>query len=165
MAEFAGWSMPIQYTSIVAEHTATRTAASLFDISHMGRLRFDGAGAGDFLDSLLTRRVADQQPGQIRYSLMTDESGHVLDDVLLYRLADAAGGSYFLLVVNAGNREKIVAWIERHLPSDGSVTFADLTLQWAMIAVQGPRSHEIVAPVVECAIESLDYYQGVILCF
>lgn len=152
--------MPIQYTSIVAEHTATRTAAGLFDVSHMGRLRFDGDGAGAFLDSLLTRRVSDQQPGQIRYSLVTDESGGVLDDVLLYRLADAAGGSYYLLVVNAGNREKIVAWIEQHLPNDGSVTCADLTHQWAMIAVQGPRSHEVVAPIVECDIESLGYFAG-----
>ena len=167
MADFAGWSMPIQYTSIVAEHTATRTAASLFDVSHMGRLRFDsnggsdGQAAGAFLDSLLTRRVADQQPGQIRYSLVTDESGGVLDDVLLYRLADAAGGSFYLLVVNAGNREKIVAWIESHLPDDGSVALSDLTHQWAMIAVQGPRSCEFVAPIVEHDVESLGYYQGV----
>ncbi|MCA9100843.1 MAG: glycine cleavage system aminomethyltransferase GcvT [Planctomycetales bacterium] len=161
MAEFAGWSMPIQYTSIVDEHTATRTAAGLFDVSHMGRLRFDGEGAGAWLDSLLTRRVADQQPGQVRYSLVTDESGGILDDVLLYRLADAGGGSYYLLVVNAGNREKIVSWIQRHLPDDGSVAFADLTVDWGMIAVQGPRSHDIVAPIVEHRLASLDYYCAV----
>ena len=105
---FAGWSMPVQYTSIVAEHVATRTAAGLFDISHMGRLRFDGAGAAAFLDSLVTRSVPNLKPGQIRYSLMTNEQGGILDDVLVYCLSDSAGGTYYVLVVNAGNREKIV---------------------------------------------------------
>ena len=89
MVDFAGWSMPVQYASIVAEHQATRTAAGLFDVSHMGRLRFDGPGGGAFLDRLVTRRVADMAAGQIRYALVTNDSGGILDDVLVYRLADA----------------------------------------------------------------------------
>src|SRR5688500_18946692 len=80
MVEFGGWSMPVQYTSIVDEHQATRRAVGLFDISHMGRLRFDGAGAESFLDRMLTRRVAGMATGKIRYSLMTNEAGGILDD-------------------------------------------------------------------------------------
>ncbi|MCE9548336.1 MAG: glycine cleavage system protein T [Planctomycetia bacterium] len=111
MVEFGGWSMPVQYGSIVDEHRATRTAVGLFDISHMGRLRFDGPGAMPFLDSLLTRRVDNLAEGRIRYSLMTNDAGGVLDDVLVYRLAEPDGTPYYMLVVNAGNRLKIVDWI------------------------------------------------------
>ena len=116
MVDFGGWSMPVQYTSIIAEHQATRTAAGVFDVSHMGRLRFEGADAARFLDRLLTRRVTDMQPGQVRYSLVTNDRGGVLDDVLVARLETPSGRLHFLLVVNASNRTKILAWIQQHLP-------------------------------------------------
>jgi aminomethyltransferase len=161
MVDFAGWSMPVQYTSIVAEHTATRTAAGLFDISHMGRLRFDGAGAAAFLDALVTRSVGNLKPGVVRYSLMTNEQGGILDDVLVYHLADSAGGSYYLLVVNAGNREKIIHWIDEHRSQAGDCTYADLTCQWAMIAVQGPSALALLQPLVEFDLASMKYYTGV----
>ena len=115
MVDFAGWSMPVQYASIVAEHNATRTAASLFDVSHMGRLRFTGPGAQSFLDSIVTRRVTDMQSGQVRYALVTNDQGGVLDDVLVYHLPHVEGGTYFGMVVNASNREKIVHWLDDHL--------------------------------------------------
>ena len=86
LVDFAGWDMPVQYHSIVEEHLATRQGAGLFDVSHMGRLRLDGAGAARFLDRLLTRRDLDLPVGKIRYSLVTNEEGHVLDDVLVYHL-------------------------------------------------------------------------------
>jgi aminomethyltransferase len=114
MVDFAGYSMPVQYESIVSEHRATREAVGLFDISHMGRLRFDGPRAGAFLDSLLTRSVALLDVGAVAYSLVTNQQGGILDDVLVYRLRDAAGGDYYLLVVNASNRAKIVDWIQAH---------------------------------------------------
>src|SRR5262245_64693655 len=78
--------MPVQYGSIVAEHNATRNALGLFDVSHMGRLTFAGAGAAEFLDTLVTRRVTDMTPGQVRYALVTNDVGGILDDVLVYRL-------------------------------------------------------------------------------
>ena len=112
MVDFAGWSMPVQYTSIVDEHVATRTAVGLFDISHMGRLEFTGAGALALLDRLVTRRVADSKPGGIRYALVTNEQGGILDDVLVYHLQRPDGSPRVLMVVNASNREKIVRWIE-----------------------------------------------------
>ena len=160
MVEFAGWSMPVQYTSIVAEHHATRTGVGLFDISHMGRLRFDGPGAAVFLDHLLTRRVTDQAPGQIRYALVTNEQGGILDDVLVYHLQDAAGGSYWLLVVNASNREKIVDWILPRLVSVENVRFTDATADCAMLAVQGPRALELAQPLVDVDLAAMKYYTG-----
>jgi aminomethyltransferase len=160
MVDFAGWSMPVQYSSIVAEHTATRTSAGLFDISHMGRLRFDGAGAQAFLDSLVTRRVADQKTGQIRYSLVTRDDGGILDDVLVYRLADAAGGAYWLMVVNASNRAKIVDFVEPRVDAAADVAMNDVTVDWAMIALQGPRAIEWLQASVETPLAQLKYYHG-----
>jgi hypothetical protein len=120
MVEFAGWDMPVQYTSIVAEHCATRERAALFDVSHMGRFRFDGPGAATFLDGLVTRRVANLAVGQIRYALVTNPQGGILDDVLVYHLAGGSGEPFFWMVVNAANRDKIAAWMDRHLPGNGS---------------------------------------------
>lgn len=158
LVDFAGWLMPVQYSTIVEEHTATRTRVSLFDISHMGRLRFDGPRAAAALDQLVTRDVTRMKPGQIRYALMCNDTGGILDDVLVYHLQDAGGGSYFLLVVNAGNREKIVRWIENRGPSDAP--WSDLTAQWSMIAVQGPRAADLLQPLVEAPLSALRYYRG-----
>jgi glycine cleavage system T protein (aminomethyltransferase) len=160
MVDFAGWSMPVQYSSIVAEHNATRSGVGIFDISHMGRLRFDGPGAAEFLDHLLTRSVKDQAPGQIRYALVTNEQGGILDDVLVYHLQDAAGDSYWLLVVNAGNREKIVDWILPRLVPAAGVRFTDATADWAMLAVQGPRALELAQPLVDVDLAAMKYYTG-----
>ncbi|MBI2827377.1 MAG: glycine cleavage system aminomethyltransferase GcvT [Planctomycetia bacterium] len=160
MVDFAGWSMPVQYRSIVVEHTATRTSAGLFDISHMGRLRFDGAGAPAFLDALVTRRVADQKIGAVRYALVTNDQGGILDDVLVYHLTDAGGGSYWLLVVNASNRAKIVDWIEPRLAAATDVAMLDVTVDWAMIAVQGPQALALVQPLVDVPIDRLKYYHA-----
>ncbi len=145
MVDFAGWSMPVQYDAIVAEHLATRTAAGLFDISHMGRLRFDGAGAGEFLEGMTTRNVANMKPGAIRYSLLTNDAGGILDDILVYRVPE--GPSPWMMVVNAGNREKIVRWLADHGAGSGSVGMRDETMETAMIAVQGPAALEICRPI------------------
>lgn len=146
MVDFAGWSMPVQYASIVDEHVATRTAAGLFDVSHMGRLAIDGAGSQAWLESLLTRRVADMPAGRARYTLVTSDAGGVtiLDDALVTREADAADGTPRMsMVVNASNRDRVVAWLRARLPAAG-VSLRDRTNETAMIAVQGPRALEIV---------------------
>ena len=160
MVDFAGWCMPVQYASITAEHQATRTAAGLFDISHMGRLRFDGDDAPAFLDRLVTRRVADLKPGRIRYALVTNEAGGILDDVLVYHLRDAAERSYFLVVVNASNREKILRWLAPRLAAERDVHLTDVTRDWAMIAVQGPRALSLVQPLVDVELAAMKYYTG-----
>ena len=88
LVDFAGWQMPIQYESIMQEHQATRTAVGLFDISHMGRIDFQGSDAASFLETVVTRRVCELSPGLVRYSLICNEEGGILDDVLIYRYDD-----------------------------------------------------------------------------
>ncbi len=152
--------MPVQYTSIVEEHVATRTGVGLFDVSHMGRIRFDGSGAVALLERLLTRRVSDMPLGKIRYSLVTNEQGGILDDVLVYRLKDSEGSDYRMLVVNASNRGKILSWIEAHREKSDDVDLHDQTLETAMIAVQGPRAIELVQPLVSVPLTPMKYYTG-----
>ncbi|MBL9093247.1 MAG: glycine cleavage system aminomethyltransferase GcvT [Planctomycetaceae bacterium] len=163
LVDFAGWSMPVQYKSIVEEHNAVRSAAGLFDVSHMGRLRLEPLSGDDdstkFLDSVVTRRVTDMQPGQVRYSLITNDSGGILDDILVYRLQNATGGTYHLLVVNASNRTKIIDWLKPQLADCGDVRMTDLTTTEAMIAVQGPRALDILQPIVDAELGAMKYYQ------
>jgi aminomethyltransferase len=166
MVEFAGWAMPVQYTSIIHEHEATRTAAGITDISHMGRLRFEGPGAAVFLAELLTRRVADMERGQIRYSLVTNDAGGILDDVLVGFYHNDYGQPFYVVVVNAGNRQKIVDWVWAHLPPERAeahgreVMFTDVSRLWAMFAIQGPRSVEILQPLIDADLQWMRYYRG-----
>ena len=162
MAEFAGFNMPIQYSSIVAEHTATRQAAGLFDISHMGRLRFEGPRAHLLLDHLLTRRVADMRPGMLRYSMMCHEEGGILDDVLIANLESPSNRQFFLLVVNAGNRHKILKWIAPHLADFPDVEFRDATESTAMIALQGPKSAAIAERLFNPKVLQLKNFRGLV---
>ena len=161
LVDFAGWHMPVQYKSIVEEHNATRSAAGAFDVSHMGRIRFDGPGSAPFLDRLLTRKVVGMGPGKIRYSLVCNEAGGILDDVLVYHLEAFGGGLYHMLVVNASNREKILAWLKAQKKSMDDVNVRDRTAETAMIAIQGPRALRIMEPLVGADVGGLAYYTGV----
>jgi aminomethyltransferase len=161
LVDFAGWEMPVQYTSIVTEHVATRTACTLFDVSHMARFRFRGAGSRQFLDSLLTRRISDIRPGQIRYSLVTNETGGILDDVLVYCLPVRGSDAVeFAMVVNASNRAKIANWFQQHLIGQAAVEFTDRTIETAMIAVQGPKAIALAQKFVDHPLEPMKYYTG-----
>lgn len=168
MVDFAGWWMPVQYTSIVDEHLATRQAAGLFDVSHMGRLSIDGPAAGSWLESILTRSIADLTAGRFRYTLITSDEGPtgvtVLDDAVVAREADAPDGSArYAMVVNASNRERVVAWLRSKCPADG-VTLVDRTFATGMIAVQGPLA--VAAVCVLCGdddaarVAGLGVYRG-----
>jgi aminomethyltransferase len=161
MVDFAGWDMPIQYTNITEEHRAVRTTAGLFDISHMGRLVLDGPDALDLIQQVYTNDAASVKEGQIRYGLVCNEQGGIRDDVLVYRFA-----GFWLMVVNASNREKIVDWLGRHR-GNRNVRVNDRTFDSGMVAVQGPRAIELVAACDagwgECFQEAraLKYYHGV----
>jgi aminomethyltransferase len=155
MVDFAGWEMPVQYTSVTDEHHAVRRAAGMFDIAHMGRLRFTGPDAARVLDYLLTANVAELQPGQVRYSLVTNDGGGILDDVLVYRLDE-----FWLLVVNASNRTKILSWIAERT-GGFDYQLADDTFAQAMLAVQGPRAVEILNPLIKSDIAEISYYWAV----
>lgn len=154
MVDFAGWDMPVQYSSIVEEHSAVRSRVGLFDISHMGRLEFTGAGAGDFLNRVLTNDTTKLAVDDIRYSLVCRPDGGILDDVLVYRLPDR-----WCLVVNASNRTKIVDWLRAQAGFEAT-GFADLTLSTGMIAVQGPRAVALVAGLCGESVTGLRYYTG-----
>lgn len=152
MVDFAGWHMPIQYTSIVDEHHAVRQKGGLFDISHMGRIWFSGPGALPLLDKLLTNDVSKMKVNQVRYSLICREDGGILDDVLIYRFEDR-----YLLVVNGANREKVAEWVNRH-KGDSDVVVDDATLRTSMIALQGPISQSLLQPAVSCQLSEIKYY-------
>ena len=152
MVDFAGWEMPVQYSSIVDEHKAVRTAAGLFDISHMGRLQFRGDSSQAFLNGVLTNDTAKVNVGDVRYSLICGNDGGILDDVLVYRLPDR-----WELVVNASNREKIVSWL-KHSAGFAAVDFIDCTLTTGMIAVQGPRALALLSEVTELDLLKMKYF-------
>ena len=136
--DFAGWEMPIHYGSIIEEHKQCRENASVFDVSHMGRLRISGRHARKMLETLLTRKVSDMVEGQARYSLICNAHGGVIDDILVYKFADD-----WMMVVNASNREKVLAHIDSLCKEyDYTVKLDDTTESTAMIAVQGPKVME-----------------------
>ncbi|MBL8824147.1 MAG: glycine cleavage system aminomethyltransferase GcvT [Planctomycetia bacterium] len=152
MVEFAGWMMPVVYTSIVDEHHAVRSHAGLFDIGHMARLSFSGTDALALLEKVCTNNISTMKDGQVRYSLICNELGCILDDVLVYKWPYG-----YSMVVNASNRTKIVEWLNRHREGM-KVELNDQTMHTAMIAVQGPRAIEIVRGLTEVDPASLKYY-------
>jgi aminomethyltransferase len=153
LVEFGGWSMPVQYTTIVEEHEAVRKRVGLFDISHMGRLTFDGPDVIDWLERVTTNRVASLDENQIQYSLIANEKGGVIDDILVYRQPFAC-----LVVCNASNRDLVVRHVQFHR-SGLVANFADRTRDTAMIAVQGPRARETLQPLFDQPLGELAYYQ------
>ncbi|WP_146389504.1 glycine cleavage system aminomethyltransferase GcvT [Allorhodopirellula solitaria] len=161
MVPFAGYEMPIQYgDGIVAEHQACRNRAALFDVSHMGRLRFDGDGAAEFLDHVLTRRVSDLGVGGVRYSMVCNADGGILDDVLVSHLETPSERRFHLLVVNASNRAKIIQWLTPLLAEFPTVTMSDRTELTAMIAVQGPLAIETCKKLLSFDPARLKNYQA-----
>jgi aminomethyltransferase len=154
MVDFAGWAMPVQYGSIVAEHNATRSAAGLFDVSHMGRVYFSGPEVDLVVDRLVTRKIAGAKVGSVKYGLVLGENGCALDDVLVYRLTDTE----ILIVVNASNRERLLPAFAAGI-AGSSVEMTDFTALTAMIAVQGPQAIPVVASVMDYDISALRYYR------
>jgi aminomethyltransferase len=153
LVPFAGYEMPVQYpTGITAEHQAVRRAAGLFDVSHMGEVEVRGERALDFVQFVTTNDASRLEVGQAQYSTLLDEGGKLLDDLLVYRFPD-----HYLLVVNASNREKDVEWIRRYADRFG-VDLRDRSDEIALIALQGPRAAEILAPLTDTDLDSIRYY-------
>jgi aminomethyltransferase len=142
MVDFAGYDMPLQYTGIRDEHVAVRERAGIFDVSHMGEVTISGPGAPGFVQRLVTNDVGRLVPNQLLYSVMCNERGGIVDDVIVLRGAEE---NHFIVVVNASTREKDVAWMQEHAGSDVEVT--DRSDQLALIAVQGPRAADILEPL------------------
>jgi len=141
LVEFGGWEMPVQYTSITDEHLAVRQAAGIFDISHMGEVTVIGAGAAEFLNSVLTNDIRKLAPGEGQYTLMCNERGGVIDDLYACRLS----GEVFFLVINASRIEPDVAWLQAQAAKfSGELNLTDASHQYAAVAVQGPRVKEFI---------------------
>ena len=154
MVDFAGWDMPIQYGSIIEEHQTVRGGAGLFDISHMGRLSFGGPDSLDLIQRVYTNNAATMKDFQVRYGLVCNERGGIRDDVLVYRWPYG-----YAMVVNASNREKIVAWLAEHKGAR-KVEIQDQTLSTAMVAVQGPKALEITRGLTAADAGQLAYYHA-----
>ena len=149
--DFAGWQMPVRYSSDLAEHHAVRTAAGIFDISHMAEISVTGADAARLLDYALAGNISAVAFGKAKYSLILDESGGILDDLIVYAIAE---GEYFV-VANAGNRHVVVAALQERA-AEFDVDVDDLTDDIVLIAVQGPNSHSILESTAGLEIEAFD---------
>jgi aminomethyltransferase len=152
LVEFGGWDMPIRYGSITDEHNAVRTSCGLFDVSHMGRLSFAGAGALDVIQHVWSNNAATMKDMQVRYGLLCNERGGIRDDVLVYRWPYG-----WAMVVNASNRDKIVAHLEQHR-AGRDATLTDQTTSTCMLAVQGPKTIELCAGMFAADPAALKYY-------
>ncbi len=153
LVDFAGWEMPVQYTGVIDEHRAVRTAAGLFDVSHMGEFAIAGPGALAFVQSFTPNDVAKLAIGRIHYSALLTPEGTYIDDLLVYRMAEQE----FMLVVNASNIAGDFAWIES-LPRPGGVTLENRSDQIALLALQGPRTLSILQPLTATALAPIPYY-------
>ncbi len=136
MVPFAGWEMPVQYEGVISEHRAVREDCGVFDVSHMGELEVEGPRARELLQALLSNDLDRIEPGAAQYTLLTNERGGIVDDLIAYELDPFR----FLLVVNASNRDADYEWLkEREVPGSD---VRDISDEWALLAVQGPRSIE-----------------------
>jgi aminomethyltransferase len=134
MVPFAGWEMPVQYEGVIQEHRAVRTDAGVFDVSHMGEIEVEGPTARDLLQGLLSNDVDKLQAGDAQYTLLTNEDGGIIDDLILYRLDEHR----FLIVANASNSDAVVRWLKEHELRGSDVR--DVSDEYALLAVQGPNA-------------------------
>ena len=157
MVAFGGWEMPVSYTGIAAEHMAVRTAAGLFDVSHMGEVEIAGSEALAAVQRISCNDASRLEVGQAQYSALTTPDGTFLDDLLVYRLAD----DHFLLVTNAANTERDVGWIRKEVAAVGDTFAVNTSSRYALIALQGPRAQEILQPLTAEDLAELPYYRFV----
>jgi aminomethyltransferase len=152
MIAFGGWEMPVLYEGIIAEHRACRTAAGLFDLCHMARIRLTGADRLAFLDALSPNRLTNLPPGRARYTFFCREDGGIIDDLIVYCLEDR-----ILVIANAVNREAVLAWMKGHA-GGFDVTIEDLTFQTGMISLQGPRSEDVLSAFGVTDLADVGYF-------
>lgn len=155
MVDFVGYYMPVQYKGITSEHLAVRQSVGLFDLSHMGEFEVTGKDALAFLQETTTNNVASLEVGKIQYSCMPYPEGGIVDDLLVYRLADR-----FFLVVNASNIDKDFAWLTSHL--SGDVKLVNRSDEFGLLAIQGPKAQKVMAELTSHDLESMGYYTNAI---
>jgi len=154
MVPYAGWDMPVEYSGITAEHLAVRTRAGVFDVSHMGELEVAGKDALAAVQRVSSNDASRLKMGQIQYSGLLTPEGTFIDDMLVMRM----GPNHFMLVVNAANAAKDYAWIAEQIKSAGEVAAVDTSSRYALIAIQGPASSEVLQPLTGVELADLKYY-------
>ena len=154
MIPFGGWDMPVRYSGIAEEHQAVRTAAGLFDISHMGEVEIAGDDAFTAVQRIASNDAGKLVPGRAQYSVLTTPEGTVVDDLLVYQLA----AGHYLLVINAANIAKDVAWIRKQIAAAGDAVAVDASSRYALIALQGPRAATILQVLTAVELDSIENY-------
>ncbi len=155
MIPFAGWDMPVQYQGLVEEHRAVRSAAGLFDLSHMGEMYITGPGAAEALDYSLITAPSKLAEGRAHYSMICADDGGVIDDLIVYRL----GNERFLAVPNASNAESVATALRERL-AGFDAKLDDASMRTSLVAIQGPRAAEILQPLVGVDLKTIKYYSG-----
>ena len=154
LVDFSGWEMPVEYSGLSKEHLAVRKSAGLFDVSHMGEIEIAGNDALAALQKISTNDAARLEMGDAQYSALLTEHGTVVDDVIVYKLADG----HYMLVVNAGNIAKDFAWIRQHINGVGDAVAVNTSSRYALIAVQGPLAEQVVQTLTEVELHTIGYY-------
>ncbi|HHW31450.1 MAG TPA: glycine cleavage system aminomethyltransferase GcvT [Clostridiaceae bacterium] len=152
IVDFGGWEMPVQYTSIIEEHEKARTAAALFDVSHMGEISIKGEGAQDFLQRMLTNNIEFSSDNQVIYSPMCYPDGGVVDDLLVYKL----DSEEFLLIVNASNTDKDYEWLVDH--NDSNLEIINVSGEYAQLALQGPKAESILQRLTDTPLQEIKFF-------
>lgn len=154
MVDFGGWDMPVEYSGLVAEHNAVRTAVGVFDVSHMGCIQLRGPGSLDAVQKLLMNDASKLQIGQAHYSAMLTPEGTFVDDVVLHKLSD----NDYLIVINAGTREKDINWVRQTIGSMPSVHINDYSDLYTQIAIQGPKAQETLQKLTDTDLSVIKNY-------
>jgi aminomethyltransferase len=153
LVDFAGWEMPLVYTSVAEEHLAVREAVGLFDVSHMGEFRVKGPGSVDFLQRVTSNDITKLPVGGAQYSTVLNERGGVKDDVMVHRLEEQD----FIVVCNAVNVEKLNVWFAQHLR--GEVTVEDISQMTVLLALQGPKAQHVLQPLTEFDLSGIKRFR------
>jgi aminomethyltransferase len=156
MVEFGGWEMPVQYTGVIDEHRAVRRRAGLFDVSHMGEFRVEGAGAEAFLQGLVPNNVARLNVNQALYTQICRPDGGTVDDLIIYR----RGEQHYMVVVNAGTMEKDWGWFTEHAAGHDDFTLTNISGETALLALQGPLAETILQPLTSEPLAEIAYYHS-----
>ena len=154
MVDFGGWDMPVEYSGLIAEHMAVRTAVGLFDVSHMGCIQFRGPGSLAAVNRLCMNDAAKLAIGQAQYSAMLYPNGTFVDDVIVHKLSD----NDYLLVINAGTREKDYRWVRQTVGAMPSIHISDYSDYYTQLAIQGPRAAELLAKLTDTDLTAIKNY-------
>jgi aminomethyltransferase len=154
MVDFGGWDMPVEYSGITAEHMAVRTAVGLFDVSHMGDIQFRGPGSLSAIQAISMNDASKLAVGQAQYSAMLYPQGTFVDDILVHKFSD----NDYLLVINAGTREKDYQWIRSQVGSFAGVHISDYSDHYTQLAIQGPRAEETLAKLTKVNLSAIKNY-------